>query len=111
MQLIQFLKKLNGQHCLIFCLENVKIVYYRLPPLALDNDNYLEKYFMVTLVPTYVVTFHRKFKSLTSQPITEMEILLSTTPKTDLVHPEDAQYIWLPFAVLVGVFVLAGLVN
>lgn len=57
------------------------------------------------------MTFHRKFKSPTSQLITKMEIELSTTPKTDLVHPEDAKYIWLPFAVLVGVFVLAGLVD
>lgn len=40
-----------------------------------------------------------------------MEIELSTTQKTDLEHPEDGQYIWLPLAVLVGVFILGGLVN
>ncbi|KAH8406756.1 hypothetical protein KR222_009217, partial [Zaprionus bogoriensis] len=39
-----------------------------------------------------------------------MEFAPSTTPKTDLEHPKDSQYIWLPILVLVAVFVLAGLV-
>lgn len=29
----------------------------------------------------------------------------------DLLHPDDAQYVWLPIAVLVGIFLLAALVR
>ncbi|XP_016952192.1 uncharacterized protein LOC108026012 [Drosophila biarmipes] len=32
------------------------------------------------------------------------------SPDTDILHPDDAQYIWLPISVLVGIFVLAALV-
>uniref|UniRef100_B3P6G5 GG11420 n=2 Tax=Drosophila erecta TaxID=7220 RepID=B3P6G5_DROER len=32
------------------------------------------------------------------------------SPETDILHPDDAQYIWLPISVLVGIFVLAALV-
>ncbi|XP_020812035.1 uncharacterized protein LOC110187012 [Drosophila serrata] len=31
-------------------------------------------------------------------------------PDADILHPDDAQYIWLPIAVLVGIFFLAALV-
>ncbi|KAH8284078.1 hypothetical protein KR054_009598, partial [Drosophila jambulina] len=31
-------------------------------------------------------------------------------PDADILHPDDAQYIWLPIAVLVGIFILAALV-
>ncbi|KAH8312165.1 hypothetical protein KR044_009641, partial [Drosophila immigrans] len=39
-----------------------------------------------------------------------MEIIPTTTGKPDLLHPEDAEYIWLPILVLVGVVILAGMV-
>ncbi|XP_062122109.1 uncharacterized protein LOC133835929 [Drosophila sulfurigaster albostrigata] len=39
-----------------------------------------------------------------------MEVNLTTTATPELLHPEDAEYIWLPFLVLVGVVILAGLV-
>ncbi|XP_034487645.1 uncharacterized protein LOC117791852 isoform X2 [Drosophila innubila] len=39
-----------------------------------------------------------------------MEIKLNTTAMPELLHPEDAEYIWLPIVVLVGVVILAGLV-
>ncbi|XP_043067861.1 uncharacterized protein [Drosophila bipectinata] len=31
-------------------------------------------------------------------------------PGADILHPDDAQYIWLPISVLVGIFILAALV-
>ncbi|XP_017052801.1 uncharacterized protein LOC108095969 [Drosophila ficusphila] len=34
----------------------------------------------------------------------------SKSPETDILHPDDAQYIWLPILVLVGIFILAALV-
>ncbi|XP_017143241.1 uncharacterized protein LOC108156351 [Drosophila miranda] len=40
-----------------------------------------------------------------------MDLGVSTIePDSDLVHPDDAQYIWLPIATLVGIFILAALV-
>ncbi|EDV92848.1 uncharacterized protein LOC6563428 isoform X2 [Drosophila grimshawi] len=39
-----------------------------------------------------------------------MESMPNTTLTSDLEHPDDGQYIWLPILVLVGVIVLAGLV-
>nr|AFK29229.1 CG5039-like protein [Drosophila buzzatii] len=39
-----------------------------------------------------------------------MDIGAITTVSPDLEHPDDAQYIWLPILVLVGVALLAGLV-
>nr|XP_016943553.2 uncharacterized protein LOC108019979 [Drosophila suzukii] len=39
----------------------------------------------------------------------EPETTVKST-ETDILHPDDAQYIWLPFSVLVGIFVLAALV-
>ncbi|KAH8360174.1 hypothetical protein KR093_011107, partial [Drosophila rubida] len=39
-----------------------------------------------------------------------MESKPTTTEKPELLHPEDAEYIWLPMLVLVGVVILAGLV-
>lgn len=32
-------------------------------------------------------------------------------PGADILHPDDAQYIWLPISVLVGIFILAALVR
>lgn len=50
---------------LTYCSTQISIPwYYRLPPHALDNDSFSEYRFVVTLVPAYVVTYHRKFKSL-----------------------------------------------
>lgn len=40
-----------------------------------------------------------------------MEIETKTTALPELLHPEDAEYIWLPILVLVGVVILAGLVK
>ncbi|SPP83576.1 uncharacterized protein LOC117585725 [Drosophila guanche] len=41
-----------------------------------------------------------------------LERFVSSTvkPDSDLVHPDDAQYIWLPIAALVGIFILSALV-
>ncbi|XP_023166757.1 uncharacterized protein LOC111596684 isoform X2 [Drosophila hydei] len=39
-----------------------------------------------------------------------MDIETVTTVNPDLEHPDDAQYIWLPILVLLGVVLLAGLV-
>ncbi|XP_017855494.1 PREDICTED: uncharacterized protein LOC108608575 isoform X1 [Drosophila arizonae] len=39
-----------------------------------------------------------------------MDVEPITTVSPDLEHPDDAQYIWLPILVLVGVVLLAGLV-
>jgi len=40
----------------------------------------------------------------------EPETTVKST-EADILHPDDAQYIWLPFSVLVGIFVLAALVR
>ncbi|KAH8294848.1 hypothetical protein KR018_003666 [Drosophila ironensis] len=34
----------------------------------------------------------------------------TTKPGVDILHPDDAQYIWLPISVLVGIFILSALV-
>ncbi|KAL7730152.1 hypothetical protein ACLKA6_009418 [Drosophila palustris] len=39
-----------------------------------------------------------------------MEIKQNTTATPELLHPEDAEYIWLPILALMAVVVLAGLV-
>ncbi|XP_017079608.2 uncharacterized protein LOC108113526 [Drosophila eugracilis] len=40
-----------------------------------------------------------------SEPETTMK-----SPESDILHPDDAQYIWMPISVLVGIFILAALV-
>ncbi|XP_022209316.2 uncharacterized protein LOC111065439 [Drosophila obscura] len=40
----------------------------------------------------------------------ESVVTSNVKPDSDLVHPDDAQYIWLPIAALVGIFILAALV-
>ncbi|XP_043652674.1 uncharacterized protein LOC122619678 [Drosophila teissieri] len=41
---------------------------------------------------------------------TVLEPETTMSPEADILHPDDAQYIWLPILVLVGIFVLAALV-
>lgn len=66
---------------------------------------------MVTLAPAYVLAFNQRFKSSFSLARTIMDVEPITTVSPDLEHPDDAQYIWLPILVLVGVVLFAGLVK